>query len=189
VEEMEYKRMVTREEYRGIRDWMDDESASPGFVQINYYYDTEDYDLHREDMTLRVRQSEKGLVCQCKFDAGHGGGDGANVRTELEADMAALPREIDPGEFFDHQRIRDLPTACLLGCLVTERRVYEVEPGVDVTLDRSHYLGHTDWELEIEYDADREERASYWHHRLCPGTGRVIGKRARFMDAHRKIYG
>lgn len=187
MEEMEYKHMLTREEYRRIDEWMDGECAPPIFVQINYYYDTDDYGLHREDVTLRVRQMEGRLLCQCKFESGRGDDDGANIRTELEKEIADLPRKIDPDTFFDHQRIDDLPKACLLGCLVTERRVYEVEPGVDVTLDRSHYLGHTDWELEIEYEETKADRARYWYGHLCPGPGRVEGKRARFIDAHRSL--
>ncbi len=188
MEEMEYKHMLCREEYRRIMEWMDCAFAPPGFVQINYFYDTKDYDLHQRDMTLRVRQVEGRLLCQCKFESGHETDAGAKSRTELEKQIDALPKKIDPEKWFDHQRLRDLPTVHLLGSLVTERRVYEVEPGVDVTLDRSHYLGHTDWELEIEYEEDRADRARYWHHRLCPGAGRVEGKRARFIAAHHDIY-
>ena len=187
MEEMEYKHMLTREEYGRIGAWMDDENAPPVFVQINYYYDTGDYDLHREDVTLRIRQTEDRLLCQCKFESGRGRDNGAQARTELEKRIGALPTEIDPGKCFDHPQVRDLPRAHLLGCLVTERRVYAVEPGVDVTLDRSHYLGQTDWELEIEYDENREDRASYWYHRVCPEGGRVEGKRARFVEAHRSL--
>lgn len=181
---MEFKHMLTREEYRRIGEWMDGKSVPPTFVQINYYYDTEDYDLHREDITLRVRQVEGRLLCQCKFESGNSE-DGANIRTELEKEINGLARKIDPGDFFDHRQVRDLPKVRLIGCLVTERRVYEVEPGVDVTLDRSHYLGHTDWELEIEYEESKAGRARCWYSQLCPGPGRVEGKRARFIEAHR----
>lgn len=187
MEEREYKHMLTRDGYRRIDEWMDGGNASPAFIQINYYYDTEGYDLHRENVTLRVRQGADRLLCQCKFESGHGE-DGANIRTELETEMDRLPKKIDPGEFFDHPRVDGLPAARLLGCLVTERRVYEVEPGVDVTLDRSHYLGKTDWELEIEYEENREDRARYWGRRLCPDPGHSVGKRARFIDAHHSLY-
>lgn len=187
MEEMEFKHMLSREEYGRIMEWMDCAYAPPGFVQINYFYDTKDYDLHREDVTLRVRQVDGRLVCQFKFESGNGGDKGAQIRTELEKEISSLPEKIVPEEWFDHRRVADLPAARLLGCLVTERRVYEVEPGVAVTLDRSHYLGHTDWELEIEYDEDRADRARYWRGRLCPGPGRVEGKRARFIEAHQSL--
>ena len=183
MEEMEFKHMLTREEYCRIGEWMDGESAPPIFVQINYYYDTDEYDLHREDITLRVRQTEGRLLCQCKYESGNSA-DGANIRTELEQEIRSLPRKIDPGDVFDHRRVRDLPKTRLLGCLVTERRVYAVEPGGDVTLDRSHYLGHTDWELEIEYEESQAEQARRWYGQLCPGPGRVEGKRVRFIEAH-----
>jgi uncharacterized protein YjbK len=188
VEEIEYKHMLSQEEYRRIMEWMECAYAPPVFVQINYFYDTKDYDLHREDVTLRVRQVTGRLYCQCKFESGRGEDTGPKSRTELEREIPSLPKKIDPEAYFDHSRVHDLPTAFLLGCLVTERRVYEVEPGVDVTLDRSHYLGHTDWELEIEFDEDRADRARYWHRRLCPGAGRVEGKRARFMEAHHSLF-
>lgn len=187
MEEMEYKCMLEPEEYRRIMEWMDCAYAPPGFLQINYLYDTEGYDLHRMDVTLRVRQAGGRLSVQCKFGAGQSGD--IHVRTELEKKIDALPDKIHPGEWFDHEKVRDLPQARLLGCLITERRVYGVEPGVDVTLDRNHYLGHTDWELEIEFDGGSEDRARYWRGRLYPGSGPSVGKRARFMEAHRRIYG
>ncbi len=185
MQEMEFKRMLDCDTYGHMVEWMDKAYAPPGFVQINYLYDTHDYKLHKEDVTLRVRQVDGRLLCQCKFETGK---DDSTARTELERELSALPRTIVPGDFYDHSRVRKMPKVRLLGALVTERRVYEVEPGVSVMLDRSHYLGHTDWELEIEYDSDKEDRARHWCGRLCPQSGIMIGKRARFIEAHRRLY-
>jgi uncharacterized protein YjbK len=186
VQEMEYKRMLTRDTYRHIAEWMDNAYAPPEFVQINYYYDTAGYALHGQDVTLRVRQVDGRLLCQCKFESEQDARDTA--RTELTREIHALPLAIVPGKLFDHPKAGAMPEVRLLGALVTERRVHVVEPGVSVMLDRSHYLGHTDWELEIEYDGDKEARARHWCGRLCPESGLVIGKRARFVEVYRRLY-
>lgn len=191
MREMEYKRMLDETGYAAVAQWMDSENAPAGFVQINYFYDTGGYDLHRSDVTLRVRQADGKLKCQCKYAAGDAGGaadESHLVRIELEKTLETLPAAIDPAKLFDDPRVACLPKAGLIGALVTERRVCQVTPGVDIMLDRSHYLGHTDWELEIEYVDGKARDAREWCDRLCPRGGDVIGKRVRFIRAHRALF-
>ncbi|MBQ7335742.1 MAG: hypothetical protein IJW92_04660 [Clostridia bacterium] len=59
----------------------------------------------------------------------------------------------------------------LQGELITERCIILKDPGCEVVLDKNDYLGHTDFELEIEYSPDHEEEASM---KLGTITNRLI---------------
>ena len=44
-----------------------------------------------------------------------------------------------------------LPDVTMKGYLITERRVYNWDWDTEICLDHSQYLGHEDYEIEVEY--------------------------------------
>ena len=143
-------------------------------LQTNYYYDTPGWELHKAGVTLRVRQNRGRLQGQVKR---HDRGLSANSE-ESYFSVAELPKYL----IFEGKKAK------LLGALTTQRYCFEWR-GCEIDLDANHYLGSTDYELEIEYPdggiaAATEISASLAASvLLIPGRG---GKYSRFLKALKK---
>lgn len=83
---------------------------------------------------------------------------------------------------------RDFPAADLTGSLHTQRKLCTDFDHVEICLDKSEYLGLTDYELELEYTADYPEKPLEILKNAGITQGEaVIGKYARFMDRAKKL--
>ena len=138
--EFERKRLLSREEYEGLK------AKLGGFptevLQINYYYDTQNMLLHKSGITLRLRRMPYDLRLELKR---HRRFDG-NVRVcdEFPAKLDAMPERISVA--LDCGTVADC--RCL-GSLVTRRLNY-IGDGYVLSLDDSFYLGCEDFEIEVE---------------------------------------
>lgn len=65
--ENEYKCLLTSEQYNTIKKKLQDMFLYKSFIQVNYFYDTNKYELNEDHMTLRVRQKENELQIQLSF--------------------------------------------------------------------------------------------------------------------------
>lgn len=88
-----------------------------------------------------------------------------------------------------HQLVgRDFPAADLAGSLYTQRKLCTDFDHVEICLDKSEYLGLTDYELELEYTADYPEKPLEILKNAGITQGEaVIGKYARFMERAKKL--
>ena len=107
-------------------------------VQVNYYYDTDNYDLHKQGVTCRIRLSEKGMIGQYKEHYR----DDSHCSQETEFAVNELPKTI---------MIHDT-TLLFQGELVTQRISFLVTPFVKIECDTNYYWGNCDYEIEIEYE-------------------------------------
>lgn len=174
--EREIKYMTDREGYEKCIAALEASCLkSFGRVQINYYYDTDGRSLHKKGITLRVRQCAGVLQGQIKR---HDKGKTKNAEESYFA-VEKLPKTI----IFEGNSVK------LLGSLVTERTEFIIKEngdriGLKADIDANHYLGNTDYEIEIEFPDGSESRAEEFAASLgiafLPPAG---GKYSRFLKA------
>ena len=143
-QEFERKALLDRKTYERLLTFFGKTIPGRSYIQKNHYYDTTDLLLSRVGATLRVRENEKGLSLQYKHNQKQAG----DIRCAIEDNrkIDAVPAKIggdmlpgtDPALVF-------LP----LGTLTTARTDFRIGNSV-VSLDKSDYLGLTDYEIEVE---------------------------------------
>lgn len=183
MEEREYKWLLTQTAYEEIGRLL--AGADPALVmravQVNHYYDTADWRFNRSGVTVRVRQKNGYLKGTIKRHV-RGTADGLSLERPFA--VAGLPGRIT----LDGHRL------LLQGQLVTERQSVPLAPGIRLCLDRNHYLGVTDHELELEYadgyntaiDQWKAKVSRYMHEQGRQAPTQGVGHRsksARFFAA------
>lgn len=124
------------EQYNSILETLADNATSK-VMQINYYYDTEDYMLFKNDETLRIRQIDNCLKLQFKYNKYIE--NDIRVSKESCEEINILPKKIIANEMFTQY----------IGFLMTERLIIGFNP-YTVFIDKNYYLGKVDYEIEIE---------------------------------------
>jgi uncharacterized protein YjbK len=152
MKENEYKFLLPKDDYDNAL-----EKAKGRFfqinlaekIQVNYYYDTSNNDLQKNNTTLRVRQIENNLKLEIKI----------LEKTQNEfrcSDEISYPAEIIQDTISLPHEIRRRPYLCnvysLQGCLVTHRTSIVLSNQIRVDFDRNMYLGVCDYEIEIEFE-------------------------------------
>lgn len=141
--ECEKKLLLSEEAYNALMEQFSS-SRKPIVTQVNYYFDTDDFAMSRQDTTCRIRLRDGQYKATMKRHA-------ACTDQSTESEM-----EIYAG--LDHNAFTDMGLK-LWGALTTHRCVLLKNPHLEVVLDRNEYLGHTDYELEIEYLPEYEKEA------------------------------
>ena len=138
--EYEKKIMLTEKEYFAIIELMC--RHEPCVIQTNYYFDTDDYRMNEKRITCRIREKDRIYKTIVK----NHGAIYTNCSTEIELGESM---ELDP-------QIFNALGLCCHGKLITERIVVLNDSRCKMVLDRNTYLGHTDFELELEYRKGEE---------------------------------
>lgn len=141
MKEFEFKYFVSKDIFYELINKIKNkypDSTSKNKLQINYYYDTENYDLHKQGVTCRIRLSEDKIIGQYKEHYLNG----SHCSKETDFQVNELPRTIMRGE----QRL------IFQGELVTTRMSFSITPYVKIECDVNFYLGNCDYEIEIEYE-------------------------------------
>ncbi len=146
--EIEYKFLVSKEDFNRFLSYFDTQGNSAvRKIQINYYYDTDDNMLNKNDVTVRVRLEQDKLKCQIKKHTNTS--MALFFSDEYCGCLERLPKVL---------RVEGIHEELLLkGSLVTERR--EIKFGIcgKLCFDINMYLGVIDYEIEIEHtERDRE---------------------------------
>jgi uncharacterized protein YjbK len=181
--ESEFKYNLNYEAYNRLFILDDGNFRKNTFVQINYYYDTGEFELDRHGITLRIRQVENDLKLQIKSPILK---DGAlRVKKEVSRSITKLPLIMNFSDDEWYELIRRQSDLRLKGTLVTQRTKFVVTDGVEIVLDKSYYLGLIDYELEVEFQEGLKARALYFINdiggkELKPSR---YGKRKRFFNA------
>ncbi|MBQ1217271.1 MAG: CYTH domain-containing protein [Clostridia bacterium] len=181
AKELEWKGMVTPAEFDRCLQLLRAHTGTQGdaYVQVNYYFDTPDFAVAQSRSMLRVRRKKNTLRLQFKTKRTRTGG--MLLCDESETVLKKLPRSVCPSLYF-----ADAPQGeCyLLGDLVTHRTDFTF-PGAVVSLDESIYLGKSDYEIEVEGEAQAIEGVLAF---LNPQgeSKKGNGKFSRFLKAYRK---
>lgn len=134
--EIERKMLISKEMYEHLLKEYNCVTSNR-ILQINYYYDTHDREMHRNGNTLRIRQLDNQLTLQLKTKEKDG--NDIRISNEHSISIQVLPQII---------RINNINTY-YLGELITERVEFSLNSYI-LFLDKNTYLGKVDYELEIE---------------------------------------
>lgn len=112
--------------------------------QTNYYYDTDTQSMRKQNVTVRIRETDESIV--------------GIVKTHLGTENCSLE---------EHFATKSVPanlvwkgTALFLkGSLKTDRCRLALSDTLTLMLDRNCYLDTEDYELELEYDEHSSEKA------------------------------
>lgn len=145
--EFEKKMLLSKEEYDYLMEHMGHDShLSPKLVskQINFYFDTDDLSMNRENTTCRIRFMDGNYKGTMKS---HSESGERSIETEMEV------RDGIRDNAFTDMGLR------LQGELTTQRCIILKDEHYEVVLDKNEYLGISDYELEIEYMPEFEKEA------------------------------
>lgn len=140
--EYEKKVLLTKEEYDVLAEKC---RGMPLATQINYYFDTDDSSMNRKGITCRIRAKNGKYKTTIKKHCTE------NPSCSIEVDLCETT-EINTKVF-------DALGLHFQGELITSRIYIHKDAFCEMVLDRNTYLGHTDFEIEIEYRKECEERA------------------------------
>lgn len=140
--EYEHKQLITLDEYNNLVQELDRLYVCENILQINYYYDDNNFSLFHKDETLRVRQKANRLTLERKYNKRYAPG-GERICDESSKIIESLPSKVTI----------DNNIYSYLGELVTIRKNYIVDEST-VSLDISYYLGKVDYELEVESEKE-----------------------------------
>lgn len=145
--ELEKKLLLTEDEYAYLMEHLGYENPliqKPITTQVNYYFDTDDFSMNRQNTTCRIRLKDGKYKATMKK---HTSGSDQSTETEME-----IRNGLESNAFTDMG-------LKLQGELVTKRCVVLKDANCEAVLDKNEYLGHKDFELEIEYAPEHENDA------------------------------
>jgi len=146
--EIEFKNLLSEQEYLSL--FTHYASTKQPIWQANDYFDTPDFELRKKGAALRIREKKQGLVLTLKQPHEEG---------LLETHVTLSANEAEDlfkyGLIHSDEMNHQLKSFALqgslehLGRLETERIEIALPEGL-LVLDKSRYLGYTDYELEFE---------------------------------------
>lgn len=140
--ELEKKLLISKEDYHTLLDHFNGGISSS--ERINYYFDTDDLAMNKNNITCRVRLKNGKYKATMKFHF-------ADSDKSIEKQMP-IYNGLEKNAFTE---IGLKPK----GSLATIRTILEKTEGYELVIDENKYLGHTDYELEIEYIPKHEKNA------------------------------
>lgn len=143
--EKEYKFLLSESTYNDLQKKYNWDKC---YTQINYYYDTKDFDLINNGVTCRIRKKQDSLKLQVKLPDIKNSSDYAS-RQEIHYSCDGIKDIIlTPSEVKEYTNQSELNS---IGSLETDRQVFYDKDDIIVFLDKNIYLDKVDYELEIEF--------------------------------------
>jgi len=169
--EFEKKMILTKDEYEYLLEFFDKLSPlnkNQSVKQINYYFDTDDLEMNRQNITCRVRLKD-------------GRYKGTMKHHFFETDRST-EEKIEHFIDLDHNEFTNMGMR-LFGHMETERRTIMEDSDYKVVLDKNKYLDDVDYELEIEYRFGNEIEAYAIFQSV---VGEIL--RRRWLKEQREMY-
>jgi uncharacterized protein YjbK len=152
--EIEFKNLLTKEEYELLLERLP--FPHEGHKQVNYYFETSDFQLRNNKAALRIREKNGEYRLTLKEPYKDGLLETHDSLTKDEAEAWINGNPID--KEFTKKRLYQMGISVenlkCYGSLTTIRREYK-DSGLIYVLDHSSYHDQEDYELEIE-STDRE---------------------------------
>lgn len=161
--ERELKILLNADQYAKICAFIDKQYKGQYEMnkQVNYYYDTEDGYYNQKGVTIRVRRKNGTLKGTIKTHSVQG----KNSSEEMRFDVDRVPVAL----YYEEHYLK------LRGKMVTNRiSIKPNQGGLLLCLDENLYLGHTDYELEIEYQDIDGTSANNFVKKLECGIGEKL---------------
>ncbi len=146
--EIEFKNLLEKEEFDELCNAFGI-SQQDFHVQTNTYFDTENHQLRNSHMGFRLRVvgERNELTLKAPTDNVHTMMESTHLISANERDEILSNQSVKPREFSEFQQLPEILLA--FGSLRTERAEIPYRGGL-LVLDRSDYLGITDYEVEYE---------------------------------------
>ncbi|WP_298783775.1 CYTH domain-containing protein [uncultured Marinococcus sp.] len=163
-QEIEAKNLLTEKEFSSLAASfaLEENDFSS---QKNTYFDTSSFDLRARKSALRIRERAGSFTLTLKEPAQEGLTEWNQNITVQEAQEAITGGKLPAGDVAG--RLQTLIGSGLvenIGTLTTYRATQPFRTG-EIFFDRSHYLGATDYELEIEGPSEKD--VSAWMNELA----------------------
>lgn len=142
--EFEKKILLSEEEYNLLSCFFSKDTDNSN-LHINYYYDTNTFDMNKKGITCRVRRKNGKLEATVKSHCGN--------KTECSVEISVDVNNQFQVECFEIMGLK------LQGSLVTNRNEIYNDGICQAVLDCNFYLDRVDYELEIEYLQGNEKNA------------------------------
>lgn len=182
--EYELKCLLNITQYHECLQILQSYEFKKAFIQTNYYYDTKNLDLHKNDITLRIRQIESLYRLQIKIPQNDT--DLINVSKEVEREIYEVPLQLELKEYGLVGELPDVKSNIfMLGALKTFRQSFiTCGSQLKIDVDKNMFLGNIDYEVEIEYTRENFVNALDLYKRILPDQNVRApkkGKRERFI--------
>ena len=176
MQETELKAIISENQYNMLETKFLWDSIKE---QTNSYYISPDNSLKRNGITFRIRTIDNKHTIQIKK---HPAKDRAlQISDESEYEIDHIPYEFNQDEVNAYTGI-SVPVS-LIGELTTLRHSFMFSDGVEICLDKSFYLGQTDYEIEIEYTKPiPDELFAKLSDIGIDFSKKCVGKFSRFMN-------
>lgn len=166
--EIEAKALLTHEDYEKILDHFGLD-VSDGFIQKNYYIDTDNRDLRKLGLSLRIRKLN-GYVMTLKLPMAEGLLEKSQNLLRDQFDLFQQKQVFPEGDISDfieslYIRPEDLKIIASLSTLRIEKQ-YE---DLTLAIDENRYADNQDYEIEIE--ATSLKRAKALLEKICAEVG------------------
>lgn len=145
MKEKELKVLLSKSQFESLCDRFKCEVI---YTHINFYYSDNQDILRKQGVTVRVRVKNGNANLEVKIPSEKQGI--VHVKEEYQKKIDAIPLEIKGVELTKMTK-NEIPDVIMKGYLITERRVYYWDTETEICLDYNQYLGHEDYEIEIEY--------------------------------------
>lgn len=150
--EKEFKNLLTEQEYQQLFDYWNLSTHEP-IDQTNYYFDTEDFQLAKSGMGLRIRTYKNGAEQTLKSPLGENEKlESTDALTLEEANVLLQNEQLKRGGIVEEVLRKaniDLTEVHEIGNLRTIRYEIASENGI-FFLDKSYYRDQIDYEVEYE---------------------------------------
>ena len=163
--EIEYKSLLSMAEYDQLKKLF---THITPVRQTNHYLDSKDFKLRKKKLALRIRTFDKTAEMTLKVPQEVGNIEYNIDLTLEEAQLLLGQRNITCGntdlseicELLTEREI-NLEEITLIGSLTTIRYEQQLPIGL-AALDKNDYLGHTDYELELEVDDSKQGKKDFF---------------------------
>ena len=166
--------------YKNILDKLAEHKKA---LQINYYYDTQDYKLSSLGNTLRVRQKGNQLKLQYKYEKHYTGNE--KFCKEFEIAVHTFPLYISSNDIPCIKQ-DTIERYGFVGSLATERLDYIYAETI-ISLDKNYYFGKCDYEIEIEFQEYKNAETILKLLSIEKGETQEMGKYKRFVKELQRL--
>ena len=165
--EYEMKVLLNRDEYEVIAKRCNDNCVEN---QINYYFDTDDLYMNKNGVTCRIRAKNGKYKMTIKNHC-------------VQEENCSVEEDVYEGDVLD-SRIFDALGLKFMGELVTSRMILHKDKVCEMVIDKNYYLGHTDYEIEIEYSKEAEQKALGYLKSIavCLTESKIVPSVEMFLD-------
>ncbi|MGT2751195.1 CYTH domain-containing protein [Streptococcus orisasini] len=178
--EKEYKYLITEDEFLSLKQKINPRKF---VVQENYYFDTENLEYFKHNMTVRIRKKED-LQLQIK-NKEKVGSYIESLEQHFDLPLKEIPNKINLHTLGAQVKYLDLPPIIgLVGKLKTERYIAHYKD-IKICLDKNFYYDNVDFELELEFQ-DRKTVADFLKLFNFNHPTNKVGKYERFLSKYKE---